>query len=305
MPRQFSDADKKKWLELSENGKSEIRIAKDANCDPRTVKRGIEETRRKQDARIARTDLLKEALHKHQDTLLKELDEILNSLTVPAKDSAVLSWGHDGDSIFNTLQTTIEGQTVGVPKSLRASKSREEAIRGLLKQHIKKNRLWKLLAQWEKAYTAHAMAKKALQLKTAALIEEKTGYKLTAKGDAKPPFVYSYSTGKLFFETVLQKAFNNQKIVEIEKNISVNTINGEVMYQLGLSLAKAPGNEDKTRVNLLEALNKLEASPEVSPVVYTYNALDEITMNTRQVVEQIQLLGFVDGQCEVCRRLGV
>ena len=54
MPRKFLDADKRKWLELYDSGKSEKWIAKQhAKCDARTVKRGIEEARRIQDAKIA------------------------------------------------------------------------------------------------------------------------------------------------------------------------------------------------------------------------------------------------------------
>ena len=92
MPRKFLDTDKRKWLNLYESGKTEIWIARErAKCDPRTVKRGIEEARRKQDARVARAELIKDALRKHQDSLLEELDKILAALTVPSEDFVALS----------------------------------------------------------------------------------------------------------------------------------------------------------------------------------------------------------------------
>ena len=82
MPKKFLDTDKRKWLKLYEDGKTEIQIAKEyAKCDLRTVRRGIEEARHKLDVKVARAELLKEALRKHQDSLFKELDEIIHRIT--------------------------------------------------------------------------------------------------------------------------------------------------------------------------------------------------------------------------------
>ena len=60
-------------------------------------------------------------------------------------------------------------------------------MRGLLKEHLKNDRLWKVLAQWKKAYAAHLTARIALQRKTVTLLEEETGYKLVDKHDVPPP----------------------------------------------------------------------------------------------------------------------
>ena len=171
MPRKFLDTDKRKWLELYESGKTEKWIAREhAKCDPRTVKRGIEEARRKQDAGSPGAELLKDALRKHQDSLLEELDKILAALTVPSEDFVVLSWYHGGDSIFTESETASnEQQTSDVSASRRASRSEGGTVRGLLKEHLKNDRLWKVLAQWEKAYAAHLTARMALQRKTVAL----------------------------------------------------------------------------------------------------------------------------------------
>jgi len=76
MPKKFSVTDKNKWLEDYENGKSESSIANDSSCDLRTVKRGIEEARRQRDAVAARVDLLKQAVLKHQERLMKKLNAL-------------------------------------------------------------------------------------------------------------------------------------------------------------------------------------------------------------------------------------
>jgi hypothetical protein len=70
-------------------------------------------------------------------------------------------------------------------------------------------------------------------------------------------------------------------------------------------LAVTPSREQETKQNLLDALRILIESPEIEPVVDTYQALEQSAVKTRQVVEGIRLLGLVPGQCEICRRLGM
>jgi len=101
MPRKFDDTKKKEWLEFYEGGKTEKWIAHRAGCDLRTVRKAINEARLKQDVVVARREMVKEALRKHQDSLLEELDRILSSLAVPQRDFAVLSWYHGDESIFS------------------------------------------------------------------------------------------------------------------------------------------------------------------------------------------------------------
>jgi len=83
MPKKFLPHHKKKWLELSEFGKSEKWIARNAKCDPRTVKKGIEEARRERNAAIAQVELVKEALRDHKDQLLAVIDDVKSILLMP------------------------------------------------------------------------------------------------------------------------------------------------------------------------------------------------------------------------------
>jgi len=304
MPKKFLDTDKRKWLELYEGGKTEIQIAKEyAKCDLRTLRRGIEEARRKQDARVARAELLKEALRKHQDSLLKELDEILSTPYLPTQDYVVLPWHRGGDFILTESNTSaaIEGH---VSERATPSRSGSGAVQQLLKEHLKNDRLWKVLAQWGKTYTAHLIARAVLQRKTVAVIQEKTGCKLVERNDIPRPFIYSYTTGDLFFRAVLKHVFGDHKSIDLESDIIASTASGDVRYH-SLVLAEAPGNEERIRVNLIEAFRELKGSSEAVSVVDTYKTLEEAVTRVRQVVEQIRLLGLIPGQCEICRRLGM
>jgi hypothetical protein len=300
MPKKFDDAKKRQWLEFYDQGKSERWIANRAKCDVRTVKNAINEARLKRDVVAARIELVKDALHSHQDALLEELDQIKTSLVVPERDFAVLSWNRGENSILDDTG-----------KQMKLDDGGDSTMRRLLKEHLKRDKLWKLLAQWEKARADHLAARLAFQRRTVTLLEKKTGYKLT-DGDGPSPFVFSHTAGYVIYKNAIEMAFAapdkkaRKGIAEkMEATITVNTNNGDVVFGSGSILAVAPGREEATKEHLLDALKALGESPQAKPVVETYHTLEQITTKARQVVEDARLLGFVPGQCQICRRLGM
>jgi len=298
MPKKFTQSEKLKWLELYESGKSEKYIANEvAHCDPRTVKIGIDEVRRKQDVVIARRELVKDALRKHQDTLFDELDRMIVSLYLPAQDNVVLPWQHGGDSILKESETDIS-TLIKIPYS------EDTAVGRLLKEHLSNDRLWKVLSRWRKAYIAHLLARTALQRKIVSVIQDETGYKMVDNNKTQQPFLYSYTTGDLFFRTVLQNALHLKADFNPEHDITVNTANGDIRYG-GLVLGEVPGTEEKTKTKLIEAFHDLKDSSEGVSFAETYKTLEEAITRVRQVIENLKLLGLLPGQCEICKRLGM
>lgn len=300
MPRKFDDAKKKEWLELYEQGKTEKWIAHRSKCDVRTVKKAINDARLKRDVVVARIELVKDALRKHQDGLLEELDRIMSYLIIPPKDFAVLSWHSGENSIFNDPNEHIQLET-----------GDNSAMKRLLKEHLKNDKLWRELGRWEKARASHLTARATFQRRVAFSLQEKTSYKLI-DDDRPPPFLCSYTAGPLLYKTAIDVASASikEKALEsaikiMEADISVNTKNGDVTYENRLRLAVVPGDEHRTKHNLLDALNDLAKSPEVETVVETCQALESTTAKTRQIVEDIKLIGLVPGQCEICHRLGM
>jgi hypothetical protein len=300
MPKKFDNAKKKEWLELYEQGKTERWIAHRSGCDVRTVKRAINDARLKRDVAAARIELVKDALHSHQEGLLEELDQIKASLVIPERDFAVLSWNRGRNSIFDDAGEQIKLET-----------GEDRTMKRLLRQHLRQDKLWKALAQWEKSRTNHLAARLALQRKTVALLEEKTGYKLV-DDDGISRFVCSYTAGYVIYKNAIDMAFaapdeKAQKdiIKKMEAAITVNTSKGDVVFRSGTILAVVPGSEKRIKQHLLDALTDLGKSPEGKAVEETCQALEQITTKARQVVEDIRLLGLVPGQCDICRRLGM
>ncbi len=306
MPKRFSEKDKRDWLELYETGKSETWIVRErAHCDPRTVKRGIDEARRRRDANMARVELVKDALRTHHDDLLGELQHMLSSLTMPPVDFTVLSWHHNGVSIFTVDDKTKEmnqkESTITVTEKVIIDRS---AKRDLLKEHLKDDRMWKILAQFKRDYDENAQARVTLQRKIVNIVEKQTGYKFDDGNKLSTNFIYSYTTGDLFFKSILQKAFGVRRTVNLENDIYADVSRGTVQYH-GSTLAEVVGNEEGCKKNLLIALRKLQHSKEIRQVVETNKALAESNEKAKQAVELLMLLNFVPGQCQVCRRLGI
>jgi len=312
MPRKFSIADKKKWLEKYERGKSEVSIAKESKCDSRTVKKGIEEARREQDAQIARAELLKHALLKHQDRLLEKLSGILSALTLPSKDWEPLSWYQDGDSIFNKDAITIASeQPHEVSEETQGSDGEPDTVQAMLEQHLKRDKVWKYLAQWQKAYDAHRSKRIALQLKVASLLQEETGCRMVDQNvDRKssviaPPFLYSYTTGPLFFKMTLRHAFGDHDTDNWQDRIVADVAGGYVKYGPGTILAEVPGEEKDCRQKLLDAFEKMKALPESGEVKSSLEDLKKTMPKARQAIDEILPLELITGRCKVCQRLGM
>lgn len=308
MPKIYSLADKKRWLEQYENGKSEVSIAKEKknNCDARTVKKGIEEARRERDAQNARAELIKNALLKHQDSLLEKLRGILSSLTLPDKGWEPLSWYQTENSIFSKeIVPIVSIQSYESSDKGEYRKRDEDRLQLMLKQHLKKDKLWKYLALWDKSYAAHRSARIKLQHAIADLLRRETGYELVDNHESTPPFLYSHNVGQLFFKMTVFNAFNKDIRENWLNDIIADTAAGNVRYGAGSILAVVPGKEKKCKEKLLAAYKKMQELPELKEVVISFTELERAMSKPRDAIEEILLLELIPGRCDACQRLGL
>jgi len=313
MPNKIPIQQKRDWLVDYENGKSIKDIAGDAKRDTRTINEALEDARRDRDARSARAELMKDALYKHQDLLRDGLHKITRNLELPTNDYAPLSW-HEGEkSIFK--RTLNLKELTGV-HGISFKKGRPSASSvltdDLLRQHFRNDKTWKLLVQWEKAYLEHINDRLTLQEKLVSLVEQKTGYHLVDREKDESSYVYSYTTGPILYEAALESALESAlepalKVgskYNLEADVKADPDSGEVHYRHSL-LAKAPEDKERCQKNILMAYNELLQSYAMEHVVTSYIGLLEISAKARQAIEEINLLGYIPGSCNVCRRLGM
>jgi hypothetical protein len=305
MPRKFSSVERNRWLQEYEGGKPEASIASDAGCDARTVKKGIDEARRERDARVARIELLKDAMSKHHETLMNRLQEISDSLHLPPWDWTVLSWHENEGSVFSERSIEIEGtQRERVGKHPRSSDIRGDKVDHMLKQHLKNNKLWRTLARREGAHRSHRLARVALQRKVVDILERETGYSLESGTSVMPSYLCSYTTGDLFYRMTLHLAFGDYKNDAWQDDIVADAGGGCVKYFNSI-LAEVPERADECRESLLRSFHNMRSLPEIRQVVTTYQELEGSTFRAKQAIEEIRLSGLVPGQCKVCRHLGM
>lgn len=306
MPKKISIIEKREWLADYESGKSELEIAHTKSRDTRTVKKALDDARRDRDARYARSELMKEALRSHQEALKKELMGLIGSLDSHRNDFAPLSWHQGAKSVF-TWDGIVEdlGYIPGISAGRRGSNIREASTAvDLLRQHLKGDKVRSILVQWEKAYIAHIAARVSLQRKVVAMLRGKTGYDVFDRPPESPPYLFSYTAGSILYQDIIGLAIGRHTKSDLEKDIIADSQDGTVKYHDSI-LAKATGDERSCRDRILEAYRELIKSEEYRLVGSSYRELDRLAVKARQTAEDIVLLGYIPGQCRVCRRLGM
>lgn len=306
MPKKISFEEKGKWLEYYESGKSLAYIKSKRHHDIRTIRDGIEEVRQVRDVRLARIDLLKEVIRKHQNRLQDELRSILKDFE-HIYDLAPLSWYRGNKSVFGENQLAEESKYSRFTKRGRPSVQDSVTMLDLLRQHLRseKTKLWSLLAQWEKAYNTYLVDRGLLQRKVITVLGDRTGYKVVdAKDPIMPPLIYSHVAGDLLYKSALDSVEDFDRTPLNENNIVADTERGVVTYHNSI-LAEAPGNEQQTRQNLIAAYCDIKISAELKRVLRSTMALQQAEEKVKPIIESILLLDFIPGRCSVCQRLGL
>jgi hypothetical protein len=305
LPRKFSGSDKNKWLELFDRGKSEKQIAKeDAQCDTRTIKKGIDQARRVRVAHLAQIELVKDALRNHQNDLLRTMEGIRAELQVPPPD-LVIPWELEKNPSpvpvagVTVRYTPQEGPTVAFQRD-------DSIMWELLGEHLRRTRTWTMLGQWRKVFSEHILARVMLERKAAVLLKKKTGLELFDLPQEQGSYLMSAYAMPLLYDAALHAALGIDDGKDLEPEIMVYLENGEVIYRYSnMPIAHVPGGEEECRQQILDALSELKAFAETKEVAITYAKVVELTGKTRRSVEEMTLVGLIPGQCRACRSLGL
>jgi len=309
MPKKIPIIEKREWLHDYEEGKSEAAIASRRRRDIRVIKKGIEEARRERVANLARADLVKEALRSHNEKLLNIIREILPALKPPASTQPV-PWKWQ----ISTSSIPIEGGKAEYeyweqPKVFTIALDVEsKAEWEFFQEHIKTDRLWKLINQWKKVLASHLESRMVMKRSLEKLLEnegeeDQPKYVLVDK-PVDGAFIYSHSIDSLF-QPAIQRMLGLANTGDLEDNIVADTNNGDIRYG-GTALAHAPGEKQKYREHILDSVNKLlQMHTEVRNIINTHKATEDLSTKAKRAAEEIYIMGLVPGQCRICRRLGM
>lgn len=312
MPKKFSDAEKKKWLEAYENGKPDAKIAEDEGVNVRTVRSGIQEARLASQAQVVRQELLRKAIGDHQYALLTLVKKILPALDMP---SPMLDVRCEAGSRMTVIQpnkgVTAEvrnddATTVKVTLNVEIESGSEWE---LLQEHLKRDPMWNALNQWRRSLGAMIEARIALEKQAVASLEKRTGYPMMKVCSHQPGLCYEPLV-PLVLQAILNPIFDIDlpDSAKPEATFTVDIDSGAVTHgNKGSPLARVSDHKAlrQCKANMLNALEELQASPEAKRVAETHWALKDLIPRVKRSVEEVRLLNMIPGQCRICRRLGM
>jgi hypothetical protein len=288
MSKKISIQEKRRWLELYEQGKTEVQIAREVKRDPRTIVKGLEEASKDRRLASVEAEMLRNALFKHQDQLTAILKNMATMLVMPP----------------HNLELHEEKEGILAPISLSGALLKQDSGRQiileihdedkleweLLKEHLKQDELWHLIEQWRKALIDYASV--IWQFKQAIKSNLLRDIDLTSLkcADSKQLDNLLRKLVDLFHDVTTQKILGTLNKTEVRSVID----------------SKLTSYDDtaETRDKLVSIFDALPGSIEASKVKSTYEQLASITKLAKRQVDEILLLGMVPGKCRVCRRLG-
>lgn len=307
MPRRISADERARWLEDYERGVTETQIATKARSDKRTVKHNLQLAMMERAAAAARVEVIKSTVLHHQGELLESLRKIRESLGAVPKEWTPVTWHCErGEDLRPRIQAATSLAEKRSNPATEPGASAAPSLGGLLMEHLKRDPLPRLLAEYSRHGDLYERALLSLQLKITDVMEAKTGLKMTMGTTASPKsFLYCYTTGDMAFKYALKRAFSTPGEALPLPEIIIYRKEGEVRWGKSQVLAVAKGREETVRKALEAALKALAGSDEVRQVKEARDALEQAAVKARLQAEELLLLGFVAGECRVCRRLGL
>ena len=279
MPKKISVNEMRQWLEMYDAGKSEASIAREAHRDTRTVKSCIKKVRQERRVNAAQIELLKNALKKHQDSLLGLVNDLSDRIVIP--DLNITFSNHEEPVSFE-----IE----------------DEVKWELLKEHLKGDPLWTNLINWEKAVSKHISARVALEMKCAEMLKMQLGLP-EADESVSEPFGYSSRLLELLYQTTVKRIMGRDEKTKPEELITVDRQGGGIKYGSGTMLVWVQDKKEERRKKIINTFREIMEESGIASFKNSYQEAEEAAHKARRSLEEISLLGFVSGECRVCSRL--
>ena len=288
MSKKISIQEKRKWLDMYEQGRTEVQIARGVGRDPRTIVKGLEEASKDRRLASAEAEMLRNALFRHQDQLTGILKNIATMLVLPP---------------YN-LEIREEREGILAPISLSGPLlkhiSREQMILEihdedkleweLLKEHLKQDKLWEYIRQWRKAIQDHIWARWQFKQTIKSNLLRDTDLGSPKYTDSKKLENLLHELVDLFCDVTTQRILGIRNTTDVQRLIDEKLVSYKDTAETG----------DK----LVSIFDSLPGSIEAFKVKNTYEELTKITKLAKRQVDEILLLGMVTGKCRVCRRLG-
>lgn len=297
MSRKISIQEKKKWLEMFEQGKTENQIARAVKRDLRTIVSGLQEASRDRHLANAEAEMLRNALLNHQNQLMNVLRNISSMLVLPP--SILQLREENGLLVPIPLQGSLIEQTP--EKEIRLKIHEEDKLEWeLLQGHLKSDKLWSYIKRWRQAMTDYIRARWEFIQAIELSLEDKTKLQFEKQGKEQTEYLLPI-TVDLLYQVAINGILGVRDGSNLEENIKAGSDESVRYWTTELARCK---DTAKCRDGIISVFLSLPASPAGVEVKSTYAELATVTRLARRHVDEILLLGMVTGKCRVCSRLG-
>ncbi len=288
MSKKISIQEKRKWLDMYEQGKTEVQIARQVRRDPRTIVKGLEEATKDRRLASVEAEMLRNALFKHQDQLTSVLKNMAEMLVMPPYN---LEMREEKEGIFAPIP--LSGallKQVSNEQMILEIHDEAKLEWELLKEHLKQDELWDSIKQWRKTSIDHVWVRWQLKQAIKSNFMKDTVLGTSKYSNSKQLENLLHELIDLLYDVTTQKILGNLNTTDVPSAI--------------YSIVGSDNDIVKSKDKIVSIFASLPGSLEVYRMKNTYEELAKITQLAKRQVDEILLLGMVTGKCRVCRRLG-
>lgn len=298
MPKRIHPGEIRQWIERYDAGDGVDKIAKSVGKDIRVVRRHIDAALQQRDARSAQRRILEEALRDHQRNVLSVAEQLLNVVQVPGVDADL---GHDEGEPLQLRFSLAYRDTTGYHRlESKVEGSREWQ---LLRQHLPRDPLWNTFGTWQGAVLRDLDARRDLWRAIWDAAEHETGLRVQEPRATPPSITRHYPW--VVYQELLSPLFAIRRR-PLDDGSFRREEDGSVRFASGdLLLAKAPDLQELCIDKFQEIVHKAPEWQEAQRVKRSLLDVRYATHKCKTLLEELQLLHFVPGRCDLCKRLGI
>lgn len=300
MAKKYFEEDHQEWLRSLESGKSIQQVAVDIDCDPRTVRDGIDKARRARDRANARFSLVRDALQKHHDELIETIGLVEQSVAIPQDDLIKAEL-----ILKNITSIPIEKGKYKLKKGYSKIVFDYEDNLGweLTKEHLPwRDKAVSKLISYKDILKTHLDNRVALLTKTIDLIGKALHGSQQSKGrfDSISPVNIDH-----FYLPIVRTAIGRIDRSDPHKCLKTSADNTQIISTASAYLIKNLSDAKGSIKSIQQAYPDILNSNEFSAVGKSFTALNNEHRNTRKQIQELKMLNLLPGECRVCRQIGI
>ena len=291
----------REWLELYESGWSEAHLAQQKGRDIRTIHKYLAETQAERRFNQAELEVLKTALTKHQEQLLATLNKLYAAIALPEPDTRFY-FRKDASKIEFNAGKVVDTQLQPLTGIVAKLGLENTLLFTLIEQHLEHDPAFSQLNAWYKARENYIRMCQSFCIELVEGIDRigrEVGIELCAElggeNDILLDFIYKNS-----FKFILS---NDSKFLEkaIER-LSIDKNRGEIILKPGTTLLSCPGYEEVCFEGITKLLS-IDNLKRFTNIRVACKQLEIETQTLKRTIQTLILANFVQGECDVCRRL--